>query len=202
MSIKMTNDKLSHGFRSISRNLLWLSLSFFFYHLSLGLATAQTQKGIASYYSKNATGARTASGQPLHHDSMTCAHRTFPFGTYLRVTNPASDRSVIVRVNDRGPYLHGRIIDLSWGAARKLGILSQGIASVIVERIGSAVIPLKDTSQVILPELGLATLASYQDAVPEWQDTVNINHRRLNRKMEQTVRNSWIDMILNRLRKK
>jgi rare lipoprotein A len=133
---------------------------------------------------------------------MTCAHRTFPFGTYLRVTNPASDRSVIVRVNDRGPYLHGRIIDLSWGAARKLGILSQGVASVIVERIGSAVIPLKDTSQVILPELGLATLASYQDAVPEWQDTVNINHRRLNRKMEQTVRNSWIDMILNRLRKK
>ena len=109
----------------------------------MGFATAQTQKGIASYYSKNATGTRTASGQPLHHDSMTCAHRTFPFGTYLRVTNPASDRSVIVRVNDRGPYLHGRIIDLSWGAARKLGILSQGIASVIVERIGSAVIPLK-----------------------------------------------------------
>ena len=96
---------------------------------------AQTQRGKATYYSKRATGSRTANGDRLHHDSMTCAHRTFPFGTLLKVTNTQNQRSVVVRVNDRGPFIRGRIIDLSWGAARDLGILSQGVASVIVERV-------------------------------------------------------------------
>ena len=91
------------------------------------------QKGIASYYGKRATGRLTSSGERLHHDSMTCAHRTHPFGTLLRVHNPANDSTVIVKVNDRGPFGRGRIIDLSWGAARRLGILQQGIAPVTVE---------------------------------------------------------------------
>ncbi len=95
---------------------------------------AQQQTGIASFYSKRATGARTANGERLHHDSLTCAHRTHPFGTLLKVTCPATNRTVVVRVNDRGPFVRGRIIDLSWGAARNLGILNMGLAKVIVER--------------------------------------------------------------------
>mgnify|MGYP000982628883 FL=1 len=70
------------------------------------------QKGKASYYSKRATGSRTSSGERLHHDSMTCAHRTYPFGTKLKVTNPSTGKIVFVRVTDRGPYGRGRIIDL------------------------------------------------------------------------------------------
>lgn len=96
---------------------------------------AQAQRGKASYYSKRATGARTSSGERLYHDSLTCAHRTYPFGTLLRVTNENNGKEVIVRVTDRGPRGRGRIIDLSYGAARQLGILSQGVAVVRVERV-------------------------------------------------------------------
>ncbi len=77
------------------------------------------QHGKASYYSKRATGARSASGQKIHHDSLTCAHRYYPFGTMLKVTNLRNDKSVIVKVIDRGPYGRGKIIDLSWAAAKK-----------------------------------------------------------------------------------
>ena len=91
------------------------------------------QTGIASFYAKRVTGSRTANGDILHHDSLTCAHRTYPFGTLLKVTNLSNGLSVVVRVNDRGPFVRGRIIDLSWGAAKKLGMLSQGVARVIVE---------------------------------------------------------------------
>lgn len=94
---------------------------------------AQKQHGKASYYSKKATGARTASGQRLHHDSLVCAHRFYPFGTRLKVTNLNNNKSVIVKVIDRGPFGRGRIIDLSWGAAKAIGMLSQGVATVKVE---------------------------------------------------------------------
>ena len=70
--------------------------------------------------SKRATGARTASGQRLHHDSMTCAHRYYPFGTHLKVTNLRNNKSVIVKVIDRGPFGRGRIIDLSWAATMRM----------------------------------------------------------------------------------
>ena len=114
--------------------------ALFTIHCSLFIspAGAQTQKGIASYYGKRATGRLTSSGERLHHDSLTCAHRTHPFGTRLRVTNPANDSVVVVRVNDRGPFGRGRIVDLSWGAARLLGILRQGIAPVVVEVVSDS----------------------------------------------------------------
>lgn len=94
---------------------------------------AQKQHGKASYYSKKITGARTASGQKLHHDSLTCAHRFYPFGTMLKVTNLSNKKTVVVKVTDRGPYGRGRIIDLSWGAAKAIGMLSQGVSTVKVE---------------------------------------------------------------------
>lgn len=91
------------------------------------------QHGKASYYSKRSTGARTASGQKLHHDSLTCAHRFYPFGTILKVTNLNNNKSVLVKVIDRGPFGRGRIIDLTWAAAKAIGMLAQGVATVKVE---------------------------------------------------------------------
>ena len=114
---------------------LCVALFSFYSHL-LPTATAQTvQKGKASFYAHKFSGRRTANGEVLHHDSMTCAHRTLPFGTLLRVKNPANGREVVVRVNDRGPFVRGRIVDLSRAAARKLGIIAQGVAVVEVQQI-------------------------------------------------------------------
>lgn len=97
------------------------------------------QHGKASYYSKRATGARSASGQRIHHDSLTCAHRYYPFGTMLKVTNLRNNKSVIVEVIDRGPFGRGRIIDLSWAAANEIDMISQGVATVKVERLDNPV---------------------------------------------------------------
>lgn len=119
--------------------------------------SAQTQTGKASFYAKKFSGRKTASGERLHHDSLTCAHRTYPFGTQLKVTNPANGKTVIVRVTDRGPYVKGRIIDLSVRAAREIGIISQGIAPVIVERYNPSIIPFKPEDVIDLPELELST---------------------------------------------
>ena len=120
--------------------------------------TAQgVQTGKASYYAKKFSGRKTASGERLHHDSLTCAHRTYPFGTQLKVTNPANGKTVIVRVTDRGPYVRGRIIDLSVRAARELGIIAQGIATVVVERYSPYIVPFKPEDTIEIPELELGT---------------------------------------------
>ena len=115
-------------------------------------ASAQTQRGKASFYSKRATGARTSSGERLHHDSLTCAHRTYPFGTLLRVTNERNGKEAGVRVTDRGPHGKGRIIDLSHAAARQLGIISQGVAMVKVEPVNKPVVPYRPEPDA-LPEI-------------------------------------------------
>lgn len=111
------------------------------------------QEGKATFYSRRATGSRTSSGERLHHDSLVCAHRTYPFGTMLRVTNLGNGRSTIVRVIDRGPHTRGRIIDLSYRAAQEIGMISQGVASVLVEEADSIVVPFKPKEKTIeLPE--------------------------------------------------
>ncbi len=94
--------------------------------------SSKAQKGKASYYSRRSTGNRTASGERLHHDSLTCAHRTHPFGTLLKVRNLANGKEVIVKVTDRGPFSRGRVIDISYRAAKELGMLAQGIGTVEV----------------------------------------------------------------------
>lgn len=97
--------------------------------------SAQTH-GKASYYSKNLHGRRTSDGSRYHKDSLTCAHRTLPFGTLLKVTNKQNGKEVVVKVTDRGPYGHGRVVDLSTAAAKELGMLASGIAQVKIEPIG------------------------------------------------------------------
>jgi rare lipoprotein A len=93
------------------------------------------QRGIASWYGRRFHGARTSSGERYDMYAMTAAHPTLPIPSYARVTNLANGRSVVVRINDRGPFLHGRIIDLSYVAAWKLGYVAQGSAMVEVEAI-------------------------------------------------------------------
>ena len=88
--------------------------------------------GMASYYG-NESGSRTASGQRMNASAMTCAHRSLPFGTKLKVTH--GGRSVIVTVNDRGPFIRGRILDLSTGAARVIGLTGAGVGRVTAEVI-------------------------------------------------------------------
>lgn len=95
---------------------------------------AQTQ-GKASYYSHRLQGRRTSDGSRYHRDSLTCAHRTYPFGTLLKVTNTKNGREVIVKVTDRGPYSHGRVVDLSYAAAKGLDMLAAGVAHVEVEKV-------------------------------------------------------------------
>jgi rare lipoprotein A len=89
-------------------------------------------KGMASYYSYEG-GNRTATGERFNPQGLTAAHRSLPFGTRVRVTNTGNGRSVIVRINDRGPFIRGRVIDLSVGAARELGMISSGVAAVKIE---------------------------------------------------------------------
>lgn len=89
--------------------------------------------GVASYYGPGFHGRRTANGETFNMNAMTAAHRTLPFGTKLRVTNLNNGKSTIVRVNDRGPYVDGRIIDLSVAAAKQLGSTNSGVAKVNIE---------------------------------------------------------------------
>ena len=92
-----------------------------------------SQVGVASYYGSKFDGKRTASGQIFRSNKLTAAHRTHRFGTRLKVTNLKNGKSVIVIVNDRGPFVKGRIIDLSKAAARKIGI--HGLGKVKIEKI-------------------------------------------------------------------
>lgn len=127
------------------------------------------QRGKASFYSKRSTGARTSSGERLHHDSLTCAHRTYPFGTMLKVTNISNGKSVIVRVTDRGPFGRGRLVDLSYRAAKEIGMISQGVAMVRVERyFERRGVPFLDEEEDGLAELDLKEQKPQRQVYPEW----------------------------------
>jgi rare lipoprotein A len=92
-----------------------------------------TLEGVASYYADEFHGKKTSNGEIYDMNDLTAAHRTFPFGTKVRITNLENGKTVIVRVNDRGPFHEGRIIDLSLGAAKELDIVKTGTARVRIE---------------------------------------------------------------------
>lgn len=104
--------------------LKWLCIGFFL----CACAHHAPETGIASYYGHR--GGRTASGEVMRFDQLTAAHRTLPFGTLVRVTEVRSSRSVVVRINDRGPFVRGRIIDLSPAAFARIAPLSRGVVRV------------------------------------------------------------------------
>ncbi|AUT72767.1 septal ring lytic transglycosylase RlpA family protein [Paraburkholderia hospita] len=93
------------------------------------------QLGLASWYGRGFHGHRTANGEHYDMYAMTAAHRTLPLGSYVRVTSLASSKSVVVRINDRGPYARGRVIDLSYLAASALGMHRAGVTKVSIERV-------------------------------------------------------------------
>ena len=100
--------------------------------LAASAAPASAQCGRASWY---ALTSKTASGERMNPQAMTAAHRSLPFGTKLKVVNKRNGKSVVVRINDRGPFIKGRVLDLSKGAASKLGFISSGHTSVCMERL-------------------------------------------------------------------
>jgi len=121
-------------------NLFWIiSIVFLYSCASPHHSNHSPDKGdnyvVASWYGKKFNGKRTASGERFDMYAMTCAHKTLPFGTKLRVTNPDNNKSVIVTVNDRGPFIHGRQLDLSYGAAKQIGIVRQGVERVKIEQV-------------------------------------------------------------------
>jgi rare lipoprotein A len=97
--------------------------------------------GVAAYYSNRFNGRKTASGQRFNNGFMTAAHNTLPFGTKVKVTNTKNKRSVVVRINDRGPTTPGRVFDLSRAAASKLGYVRSGLTEVTAEIVAEA--PMK-----------------------------------------------------------
>ncbi|MCK5336383.1 MAG: septal ring lytic transglycosylase RlpA family protein [Gammaproteobacteria bacterium] len=117
----------------------------------LNSAAGYQQKGIASWYGTKFHGQRTSSGEKYDMYKMTAAHKTLPIPCFVQVTNLANNKKIIVRVNDRGPFHEGRIIDLSYAAAKKLGISDTGTGKVDVRTVTTGHLPL-DTNKTILPK--------------------------------------------------
>jgi rare lipoprotein A len=105
-------------------------------YFPLQVAAGYRKRGVASWYGKKFHGRRTSSGEPYDMYAMTAAHKTLPLPSYVQVHNLKNGRSVIVRVNDRGPFLHNRLIDLSYAAATRLGIVSTGTGLVEIQVVG------------------------------------------------------------------
>ena len=108
----------------------------------------RAQRGVASFYARSLHGRKTASGEPYDHYALTVAHKTLPFGTLLRVTDRRSGRAVLVRVNDRGPFIRGRELDLSGAAADRLQMRSRGTASVAFEIVDPEALPSRRPAPV------------------------------------------------------
>ena len=98
-----------------------------------GGSAGKQQAGMASWYGPGFHGRQTANGETFDMNDLTAAHRTLPFGTRVRVTNEATDESVVVRINDRGPHARSRVIDLSKEAAEDIGLVSTGVGRVKLE---------------------------------------------------------------------
>lgn len=93
------------------------------------------QTGLASWYGRKFHGRKTASGETFDMNGLTAAHRSLPLNCYVKVTNKTNGKSVVVKVNDRGPFHGNRVMDLSYGAAKQLGITSKGVGNVSIERV-------------------------------------------------------------------
>lgn len=130
-----------------------------------------TFMGNASYYADRFHGRRMANGQFYHRDSMTCAHLKYPFGTILKVRNPLNDRTVIVRVTDRGPYSKRFVIDLSRAAARELDIIRAGFMMVEITPYHPNEVPYRaeEDSLPEIPELDFQYIPAATYPNPAWQ---------------------------------
>jgi rare lipoprotein A len=113
------------------------------------------EKGVASWYGPKFHGRKTSSGERFNMYAMTAAHRTLPLGSIVRVTHIGNGKKVVLKINDRGPFVEGRIIDLSYGAARTLGMVKEGVARVTVEAFaGQSGIPSIGSSSSFFLQVG------------------------------------------------
>ena len=116
---------------------LFYTLTFIFLIGNFSAIAQKVQNGVASFYADKFNGRLTANGERFSNNAMTAAHLTLPFNTMVKVTNKANNKSVVLRINDRGPYVKGRIIDLSKKAAKLLDYVDVGLANVKVEVLKS-----------------------------------------------------------------
>jgi rare lipoprotein A len=126
----------------------------------------------ASWYGQKFHGRPTASGEKFNMYAMTCAHKRFPFGTRLRVTYLKTGKSVDVKVNDRGPFIRGRDLDLSYAAAREIGLIAQGVGRVRIQSLG------RDTSYVkeVGPRGSIPAHGTYTIQVGSFRDESNARY--------------------------
>jgi rare lipoprotein A len=154
---------------------------FFIFSLSFG----QIQTGKASFYADKFEGTPTASCEKYRHSKLTAAHKTLPFGTRVRITNLTNNESVEVVINDRGPYVENRIVDLSKSAAEKLGFVNQGLADIKLEVVdagdGKTSDPIKTIDHVEVEEkefydfeITRLTPKGYGVQVGTYQELVNL----------------------------
>jgi rare lipoprotein A len=120
-------------FRSILSSALLATLLIAGMETQAGVSAGQTQSGVASYYHDRFHGRKTASGARYDKNTLSAAHKTLPLGTKVEVTDTRTGKSVVVRINDRGPFVKGRVIDLSRAAARKIGLVKKGLSPVKVK---------------------------------------------------------------------
>jgi rare lipoprotein A len=145
-----------------------LYLTFFLSFFACSLM-AQVQTGKASFYADKFEGVYTASGEKYKHSKLTGAHKTLPFGTKVRVTNLENNKSVEVVINDRGPYVEDRIIDLSKGAAEQLGFINKGLADVKLEVIDPGDGKAKEQPMRTIDQVTVEEKEFYEFAVSRWQ---------------------------------
>lgn len=150
-------------------NRILVILFLFFFSIT---SWAQVQTGKASFYADKFEGRRTASGVKYYHSKATAAHRHLPFGTKVRVTNLANNKTTVVEINDRGPFVSGRIIDLSRSAAQKLGYIPIGVTDVVIEVVGGDGDTIEDIS---LPEETASTTDDPVSASPSSNTNVEPN---------------------------
>lgn len=140
---------------------------------------ASASTGVASYYGPGFAGKKTASGERFNPGGLTAAHRSLPFGTRLKLTNLANGRVVIVRVNDRGPFVGGRVLDVSHGAARVLGMTGAGTARLQIEHLGRGQLAQAETAPA--PRAGKAG----RGAAPAIESTDDLAAQRLEERRNQ-----------------
>ncbi len=124
------NCSASNNIRPSSKNSVKVNTK-----TSKSIQKQHKSEGVASYYGRKFHGRTTASGEPYNMYAMTAAHNTFPFNTKIKVTNLENGKSVIVRINDRGPSIKGRIIDLSYKAAKRIDMIEKGTVQVVLELV-------------------------------------------------------------------
>lgn len=147
--------------------IFWAFLLIIFAASPMGV---RAERGVASYYHNKFHGRKMANGDRYHRDSLTCAHRRYPFGTCLRVTNTRNGKSVVVKVTDRGPYSKRYTIDLSMAAARQLDYIAAGYTPVEITQVspetgGIVPFPIEEEEDWDI-ELDFVPAAQYP--LPQW----------------------------------